>query len=316
MNSNFWKNKKILLTGHTGFKGSWLALWLEKLGCEITGFSKNIPTEPSHYKEAHVEDGIKSIIGDVTNYGELKEVFLKFKPEIVIHMAAQSIVQRSYEQSIETFSTNIMGTVNVLEISRKTQIPKIIINVTSDKCYKNTNEKKSYVESDPLGGFDPYSSSKACAELITDSFRNSFFKSDNENKIGVASVRAGNVIGGGDWAPFRLIPDIIRSIQTEQEIKIRNPDSIRPWQHILDPLHGYLLLTEKLWENNEFSSGWNFGPTEDKEKSVSWILEKFNEFWDGKLKIKIDEQNFKHESEHLMLNSEKAKKKIKMGIKN
>ena len=313
MNPSFWKNKKILLTGHTGFKGSWLSLWLQKLGSEVIGFSKDIPTEPSHFKEAHVEDQMKSIFGDIRNYKELESVFLKFEPEIVFHMAAQSIVHRSYENPTETFSTNIMGTVNLLDVSRRTKIPKIIINVTSDKCYKNTNEKKSFVESDPFGGFDPYSSSKGCSELITNSFRSSFFNSEKEEdqEIGLASVRAGNVIGGGDWSSYRLIPDIVRSIEKNQEIKIRNQNSIRHWQYVLDPLHGYLVLAEKLWENRkEFASGWNFGPTYDEGKTVSWILEKINQLWDNKLIIKMDDQNFKHESDYLMLNSEKAKRKL------
>lgn len=314
MNSNFWKNKKILLTGHTGFKGSWLSLWLQKLGSDVIGFSKDIPTQPSHFKEVNAEDGMESIMGDIRNYRELEVVFQKYEPEIVFHMAAQSIVHKSYEQPVDTYSTNVMGTVNLLEVARKTKTPKIIINITSDKCYRNTNEKKAFVESDPFGGFDPYSSSKGCSELITESFRNSFFKSNGEedDSIGLASVRAGNVIGGGDWSPYRLIPDIIRSIQENQTIKIRNPNSVRHWQHVLDPLHGYLVLAEKLWKNKkEYSSGWNFGPTNDEGRSVSWILEKFSQLWKEKLDVEIENENFNHEANFLMLNSEKAKNELK-----
>ncbi len=312
INSNFWKGKKVLLTGHTGFKGSWLSLWLQKMGSDVIGFSKDIPTKNSHFKEAKVEEGMESVNGDIRKYKELQNVFLKFQPEIVIHMAAQSIVHKSYEDPMETFSTNIMGTVNLLDIIRKTRIPKVVINVTSDKCYKNV-DNKPHIESDPFGGFDPYSSSKGCSEIITESFRNSFFNLDDfkTEKIGLASVRAGNVIGGGDWSEYRLIPDIIRSIENNKEIKIRNPSSIRHWQYVLDPLNGYLMLAEKLWENRSgFSSGWNFGPTLEEGKTVSWILDKFNELWDNKLVIKSDSQDYKHESAYLMLNSNKARKEL------
>lgn len=268
MSPSFWKNKKILLTGHTGFKGSWLSLWLQKIGANVIGFSKDVPTEPSHFEVSHVGDEMESIIGDIRNYEEIEKIFLKFEPEIVFHLAAQSIVHNSYQDPKATFATNVMGTVNLLEASRKTNIPKVIINVTSDKCYKNTNEKKLFVETDPVGGFDPYSSSKGCSELITDSFRNSFFNSDKKNSIGLASVRAGNVIAGGDWSQYRLIPDIIRSITSKQEIKIRNPNHVRHWQYVLDPLHGYLILAEKIWNDKvNFSSGWNFGPTSDEGKT-------------------------------------------------
>ena len=310
MNPRFWENKKILITGHTGFKGSWLSLWLQKMNASVVGFSKDIPTEPSHFRVAQVDKEMKSIFGDIRNYEELENVVLEFKPEIVFHFAAQSIVHSSYKDPIETFSTNIMGTVNLLDISRKTKIPKVIINVTSDKCYRNINQKRTFVETDPLGGFDPYSSSKGCSELITDSYRNSYFDS-MEFSLGLASVRAGNVIGGGDWSQYRLIPDIVKSIQENNVLKVRNPNSIRHWQYVLDPLHGYLILAERLWENKkEFASGWNFGPTSDEGKTVSWVLEKFNDFWENKLKTEIDSEDYKHESEYLMLNSEKAKNKL------
>ena len=313
MNPSFWKSKKVLLTGHTGFKGSWLSLWLQSMGSDVIGFSKDIPTEKSHFKEAKVADNMESVMGDVRNYTELQDIFVKYQPEIVIHLAAQSIVHKSYEDPIETFSTNVMGTANLLDISRRTGIPKVVINVTSDKCYRNLEEKRAHVESDPFGGFDPYSSSKGCSEIITESFRSSFFDvNDNSSrKIGLASVRAGNVIGGGDWSPFRLVPDIIRSIEKNKEIKIRNPNAVRHWQYVLDPLNGYLMLAEKLWEKrSSFSSGWNFGPTSDEGKTVSWIIEKFNELWDNRLVTKNDKQEYKPESDYLILNSDKAKKEL------
>ena len=313
MNPSFWKGKKVLLTGHTGFKGSWLSLLLQNMNSNVIGFSKDIPTEKSHFEVAKVDDNMESEIGDIRNYHKLQEIFEKFQPEIIIHLAAQSIVHKSYEDPIETFSTNVMGTANLLDISRRTGIPKVVINVTSDKCYRNLENKRAHIESDPFGGFDPYSSSKGCSEIITESFRNSFFDLDNNDpkKIGLASVRAGNVIGGGDWSPFRLVPDIIKSIEKNQEIKIRNPNAVRHWQHVLDPLNGYLMLAEKLWENNSsYSSGWNFGPTSDEGKTVSWIIKKFNELWGNKLVIKNDEQEYKHESDYLMLNSNKARKEL------
>ena len=251
MNPTFWNNKKVLLTGHTGFKGSWLSLWLQKLNVNLVGFSNVIPTNPSLFELADVKSGMRSIMGDIRNFDSLKEVVEEHKPEIVIHMAAQSLVQSAYKNPIETYATNIMGTVNLLEAVRACSNMCVIINVTSDKCYDNKETLRGYREDDPMGGYDPYSSSKACSELITSAFRNSFFNSKDYSSHGVAlaSVRSGNVIGGGDWAKNRLIPDIIRGIMERCPVMIRNPESIRPWQHVLDPLHGYLLLIEKMWKN-------------------------------------------------------------------
>jgi len=309
MNPNFWKDKSVLITGNTGFKGSWLCLWLENVGSNVIGFSKDMPTKPCFFEDAKVEKDMELIVGDVRNYNEFERVVKKHEPEIIIHMAAQSIVQTSYQNPIETYSTNVMGTVNLLEITRKTKIPKIIVNVTSDKCYKNFDQTKPFTESDPMGGFDPYSSSKGCAELITESYRNSFFNLEEfeKHKIAIATVRAGNIIGGGDWSPYRLIPDIIRGIIKKQEIKIRNQNAIRHWQHVFDPLNGYLMLAEKLWDNGlEFSSGWNFGPTNEEGKNVLWILEKFNEFGTNKITWKKDEMISNYESNYLTLDSQKA----------
>ena len=310
MNESFWKNKKILITGHTGFKGSWLTIWLNKLGADITGFSKSVPTNPSLFETVNIEKDIKSVVGDIQNYELLKETIRKYQPEIIFHMAAQSLVIKSYSNPIETFSTNVMGTVNLLYAVKETKKPKIVINITSDKCYENNESLEGYTEDDPMGGYDPYSSSKGCAELITKSFRKSFFNSDHENNIGLASVRAGNVIGGGDWAENRLIPDIIRSIKNKENVKIRNPKALRPWQHVLDPLNGYISLAEKLWDDQtKYSEGWNFGPEKNEVKPVSWIIEKFNELWKNKINLVVG-NNELHEANNLILNCQKAKSRL------
>ena len=310
MNESFWKNKKILITGHTGFKGSWLTVWLKKLGADITGFSKSVPTNPSLFETANIEKDIKSVVGDIQNYELLKETISKCEPEIIFHMAAQSLVIKSYSNPIETFSTNVMGTVNLLYAVKETKKAKIVINITSDKCYENNESLEGYSEEDPMGGHDPYSSSKGCAELITKSFRKSFFSSDHENNIGLASVRAGNVIGGGDWAENRLIPDIIRAIKNKENVKIRNPNALRPWQHVLDPLNGYISLAEKLWDDQKkHSEGWNFGPEKNEVKPVSWIIEEFNELWKNKINWVVG-NNELHEANNLILNCQKAKSRL------
>ncbi len=315
MNESFWKNKKILITGHTGFKGSWLTIWLKKLGADITGFSKSVPTNPSLFEIANIENDIKSVIGDIQNYEFLKETISKCEPEIVFHMAAQSLVIKSYSNPIDTFSTNVMGTVNLLYAIKETKKPKIVVNVTSDKCYENNESLEGYNEDDPMGGYDPYSSSKGCAELITKSFRKSFFSSNSENNIGLASVRAGNVIGGGDWAENRLIPDIIRAIKNKENVNIRNPNALRPWQHVLDPLNGYISLAEKLWDNQtKYSEGWNFGPEKNEVKPVSWIIEKFNDLWKNKINWIVVNDEL-HEANNLILNCEKAKSKLGWNLK-
>ncbi|MGI0056407.1 MAG: CDP-glucose 4,6-dehydratase, partial [Nitrosarchaeum sp.] len=275
IDTKFWKGKKVLVTGHTGFKGSWLSLWLQKLGTDLVGFSKDVPTTPSLYELADVGNGMTSVIGDVRNYKQVEDFLKKNEPEIVIHLAAQAILRRSYQDPVETYSTNVMGTVNVLEAVRKSSSVKVVLNVTSDKCYQVKNSSEGYREDNPMGGFDPYSNSKGCAELVTSSYRNSFFNQHDYDKHGIslASARAGNVIGGGDWGADRLVPDIMRGVLGGKEIIIRNPNSVRPWQYILDPLEGYLVLIEKLWKNgSDFSEGWNFGPTTNDLKPVSWIV--------------------------------------------
>ena len=313
VNSNFWKNKKVLLTGHTGFKGSWLSIWLKKLGVELIGFSKDIPTEPSLFELAKVSENMKSITGDIRNFSVIQRIIQENQPEIIIHMAAQSLVRESYENPINTFSTNIMGTVNLLESLKESKKTQVVINVTSDKCYENNNLGNSFSENSPMGGYDPYSSSKGCSELITSAFRNSFYnlKEFDSHKLSLSTVRAGNVIGGGDWAKDRLIPDIIKNISKGIPTQIRNTKSIRPWQFVLEPLNGYLLLAEKMWEKgNEFSEPWNFGPDNEGCKSVKWILEKISE--DLKNKFVWEENNEKnlHEASILKLDSNKAKKRL------
>lgn len=313
MNLQFWKDKRVLLTGHTGFKGSWLSLWLQKLGTNLIGFSKSIPTNPSLFELANVKEGMTSIMGNVCDLDHLKEVIKEYKPEIIIHMAAQSLLHQSYENPIETYSTNVMGTVNLFEAIREIGKVRVVVNVTSDKCYENKELTRGYQEDDPMGGYDPYSSSKGCAELVTSSFRNSFFNPAEYEKhgIGLASVRVGNVIGGGDWAKDRLIPDIMNGITEGHKIKIRNPQAVRPWQFVLEPLRGYLMLAEKLWNNpSAYSEPWNFGSNDEDVKPVSWIMKKLIDLWGEDVKWEIDHGNYKHETKYLKLDCTKAKTRL------
>jgi len=313
MDASFWKNKKVLLTGHTGFKGSWLSVWLQKLGVNLIGFSNSIPTKPSLFELAHVKDGMVSIMGDVRDFSKLENVISEHSPEIIIHMAAQSLVLPSYNDPIETYATNVMGTVNLLEAIRKVGKARVVINVTSDKCYENKGLAVGYSEDDPMGGYDPYSSSKGCAELVTSSFRNSFFNTSQYKKhnTALASVRAGNVIGGGDWSANRLIPDIMDGIVKHQTVKIRNPDAVRPWQFVLEPLNGYLMLAENLWHNGpQYMEGWNFGPNDEDAKPVSWIVTKLSQLWGNEIAWEVDSGNHEHEANYLKLDCSKAKKKL------
>jgi len=313
MNSNFWKNKKVLLTGHTGFKGSWLSIWLKKLGVELVGFSKDIPTKPSLFEIAKVSEGMTSITGNIEDFTAIQKVLKENKPEIVIHMAAQSLVRKSYEEPINTFATNVMGTVNLLQAVKTTGSTLVLINITSDKCYENKGTEKAFSENSPMGGYDPYSSSKGCAELVTSSFRNSFFnlKEFERHGCSLSSVRSGNVIGGGDWAKDRLIPDIMNSISKRIPTQIRNTRSIRPWQFVLEPLFGYLILAQRMWEEGkEFSEPWNFGPDETDCKSVKWILGKISKELDDGFSWKEDTRDNPHEAEMLKLDCNKAKKRL------
>lgn len=313
MNPAFWQGKRVLLTGHTGFKGSWLSLWLQSMGANLIGYALAPPTNPSLFDVAKVEQGMTSIIGDIRDLAHLRTVFAEYNPEIVIHMAAQALVRYSYVEPVETYSTNVMGTVNLLEAVRCTNSVKAVVNVTSDKCYENREWAWGYRENEAMGGFDPYSNSKGCAELVTAAYRNSFFHPEKYQTHGVAiaSGRAGNVIGGGDWAEDRLIPDMMRAITQGQPVSIRNPHSIRPWQHVLEPLSGYLLLAQKLYEEGVgFAEGWNFGPNDDDAKPVHWILNELTNVWGDGASWKLDGGDHPHEAHYLKLDCSKAKSRL------
>ncbi len=304
----FWQGKRVLITGHTGFKGSWLSFWLNNLGAEVCGFSLAPNTSPNLFDDLNLASLINSTIGDIRNLDLLKKTFEDFQPEVVFHLAAQPLVRRSYLEPIETYSTNVMGTINVLEAIRNVKSVKSVVIVTTDKVYENFESRVGYTENDRLGGFDPYSNSKACAELAVSSYRNSFF-ADSETLI--ATARAGNVIGGGDWSEDRLLPDVFRSLIFGKELIIRNPNSVRPWQHVLEPLNGYMILAERLFNGEKsFAESWNFGPEEEDSKSVGWILEEIKKLWNGEVNWKIAEGNHPHETNFLKLNIEKSKDRL------
>ena len=317
MNKKFWKDKTVLITGHTGFKGSWLSLWLQSVGTRIIGYSLSPPTNPSLFEVANVADRMCSITGDVRDLEHLKTTIAKYQPEIIIHMAAQSLVRDSYTKPIETYTTNIIGTVNVLEAVRQVKGSRIVLIVTSDKCYQNNEWLWGYRENEPMGGYDPYSSSKGCAEIIMSAYRHSYFPVedyDNHN-IAIASARAGNVIGGGDWSNDRLIPDIIKAFMENRPVIVRNPNAMRPWQHVLEPLNGYLCLIERLWGNGpEFSSGWNFGPS-DEVREVSWIVERMVELWGKNAHWNLDKAQHPYEAKYLKLDCSKANNILKWSPK-
>ena len=313
MNIQFWRGKKVFLTGHTGFKGSWLSLWLQKLGAEVTGYSLPPPTNPSLYETADVSQEMRSVIGDIRNGALLAETMRGATPDIVIHMAAQPLVRRSYADPVETYSTNVMGTVHLLEAVRQTPSVRAVVNVTSDKCYENREWLWGYRENEPMGGFDPYSNSKGCAELVTSAYRNSYFNPPEyvKHRVALASVRAGNVIGGGDWAEDRLIPDILRAISENRPVVIRNPHSIRPWQHVLEPLSGYLQLAQRLYEEGPgFAEAWNFGPGEEDARHVQWIVEQLTQKWGEGATWQLDQDEHPHEAHFLKLDSTKARSRL------
>ena len=305
----FWTNKKVLITGHTGFKGSWLSLWLQKLGADVAGFALPPPTPLNLFTLANVAEGMQSIMGDLRDYHQVAEAVKLTRPEIIIHMAAQPLVRHSYQAPIETYATNVMGTVHLFEAARQTQGVKAIINVTTDKCYENKEWERGYKEDDTLGGHDPYSNSKACAELVTRAFQKSYFYGNSP--ITLASVRAGNVIGGGDWARDRLVPDILQACLNKEAVILRNPNSTRPWQHVLEPLSGYLLLAEKLYTSpEEYAEGWNFGPNEEDVKPVHWITDFIFKLWQHTGNWKQDNDPQPHEARYLKLDCTKAKHKL------
>lgn len=310
LDKEFWRGRRVLLTGHTGFKGSWLSLWLQRLDVQIVGYAL-APTTPNLFSDAQVADGMQSIIGDVCDSSRLRAVFDAHKPEVVIHMAAQSLVRKSYVEPVETYATNVMGTVNVLEVCRANDSVKVFVNVTSDKCYENQGWSRAYREDDRMGGYDPYSSSKACAELVTAAYRRSFFSEASGSHVALASARAGNVIGGGDWAEDRLIPDIIRAFLAAEPVTIRNPQAVRPWQHVLEPLLGYLQLAQALWTTGaEFADGWNFGPDENDAREVAWIVQNMVELWGGAASWQHDNSVQPHEAAFLKLDCGKARTRL------
>lgn len=305
MFNNIYKGKKVFVTGHTGFKGSWLTLWLTKLGANVCGYSLAPSTKPSMFEELDIQNRIsKSIIGDILDYEKLQAEMNEFKPDIVFHLAAQPLVRLSYAEPILTYQTNVIGSLNVLEAAKHTQSIKAFVNITTDKCYENKEVNRGYKEDEPMGGYDMYSSSKGCVEIMSSSFRRSFLQ--EEGTYAMATARAGNVIGGGDWALDRLIPDCVRYINAGEKIEIRNPVAIRPWQHVLEPLSGYLLLGEKLLEEGKkFAEGFNFGPNEDSVLRVAEVAQKVCEYY-GKGEVVVHKRDDLHEANLLMLNIEKA----------
>ena len=304
----FWKNKRVLITGHTGFKGSWLSLWLKSLGAHLYGISLPLSAENLFFLKLKIKNEIDNYYVDIRNSKKIYTIINKIKPQIIFHMAAQPLVRNSYIDPINTYTTNIIGTANILDSSKLVKNLKVLINVTSDKCYENTELNKSYKESDILGGSDPYSSSKSCSEIITSAFKKSYF---NDKNIGIATVRAGNVIGGGDNSTDRLIPDILRSIKLNNTLKLRFSKSIRPWQHVLEPLSGYLILAEKLFcQPKKYSGAWNFGPNNSDNKNVLWIVNYFNRQLKKKIKYQIDKKDNLHETKLLKLDISKAIKKL------
>lgn len=313
MNMGFWQGKRVFLTGHTGFKGSWLSLWLQQLGAEVTGFALPPPTQPSLFEVAGVERGMRSIIGDLREADSIKKAISDARPEVVIHMAAQPLVRYSYANPIETYSTNIMGLVHLFEAVRATSEVRALVNVTSDKCYENKEWPWGYRENEPMGGYDPYSSSKGCAELITTCYHNSYFNPEKyaEHGVAIASGRAGNVIGGGDWALDRLIPDMFNAISKGESVQIRNPDAIRPWQHVLESLSGYLMLAEKLCTHGpEYAGGWNFGPYDNDAKTVQWVVERLTQTWGEGAAWSQDGGSQPHEATYLKLDCSKARGRL------
>jgi CDP-glucose 4,6-dehydratase len=308
-----WNGRRVLLTGHTGFKGSWLSLWLQQKGANLCGIAL-APTGMTLFHDANVERDMRSVIGDIRDTNLLKQVFLDHQPEIIFHLAAQSLVRNSYEDPLGTYSTNVMGTASVLEAARHTSSARAIVVVTTDKCYENCEWDWPYRETDRLGGYDPYSNSKACAELMVSAYRNSFFNPAEYSRHGVAiaSVRAGNVIGGGDWAEDRLVPDIIRAFIEKRPVQIRNPLAIRPWQHVLEPLRGYIAVAESLCEEGVTNGeAWNFGPEQSDAQPVEKIVRELAKFWGDGAQWKLDGKHHPHEAQTLKLDWSKAMNRLR-----
>lgn len=308
MGSEFWSGKRVLLTGHTGFKGAWLSLWLQRLGAEVTGFA--LAPEPPHplFEEAGVATGMRSVIGDVRDLEALTRVMAEARPEIVLHLAAQALVREGYADPVTTFTSNVTGTVHVLEAVRHQLGVRAVVVVSSDKCYQNLERAEGYAEDDRLGGSDPYSASKACTEIAAHSYRQSFFKGDG---VAMASARAGNVIGGGDWSRDRLIPDLVQAFRAGEPVLIRSPQAVRPWQFVLEPLHGYLMLAERLWQDGQrFAEGWNFGPPEEDAQPVEWIVEHMRSRWGEGASWTKDDGDHPPEHQALRLDCGKARREL------
>lgn len=307
--SSFWQGRRVFLTGHTGFKGAWLSLWLSRLGAEVTGYALSPPTSPNLFEQARVSGALRSIQADIRDLPQLSAAIAACAPDVVIHMAAQSVVSRGYQDPVDNYSSNVMGTVHLLEAVRRLQRPCVVVNVTSDKCYENREWAWGYRESDRLGGRDPYSNSKACAELVTTAYRESYFPLDSFDRHGVAiaSARAGNAIGGGDWTENQLIPDLFRAFLSGTPCLIRNPSAYRPWQFVLEPLRGYLLLAERLTQNGtKFATGWNFGPVDSDIRPVSWIADELARTWGDGASWNLDQAAHPHEAHSLKLDASRA----------
>jgi CDP-glucose 4,6-dehydratase len=313
MRPEFWRGKRVFLTGHTGFKGSWASLWLQTLGTELTGYALPPPTQPSLFEEAKLASGMHCITGDIRDLAALQRAIHQAKPDIVIHMAAQALVRYSYQNPVETYATNVMGTVHVLEAVRNTEGVRSVVNITTDKCYENREWAWGYRENEAMGGYDPYSNSKGCAELVSAGYRSSYFNPHThaQHGVGVATVRAGNVIGGGDWASDRLIPDILAAFAQGTPARIRNPHAIRPWQHVLEPLRGYFTLAERLFEQGaDYAEGWNFGPTDEDAKTVGTIVKDMAAMWGSGATWEIDAGEHPHEAHYLKLDISKARSRL------
>jgi CDP-glucose 4,6-dehydratase len=310
INSDFWAQRRVLITGHTGFKGAWLSLWLQALGADVTGLAPGPPTSPSLYELAEVGASMREHAVDVRDAGEVRAALLSAAPEVVVHLAAQPMVRRSLRDPAMTYAVNVMGTVNVLEAVRSAgHEVRAVVVVTSDKCYENRGEpSRRFVEDDRLGGDDPYSSSKACAELVTSAYRRSFFAGQEHPRV--ATARAGNVIGGGDWGEDRLVADVVRAAEAGERVRVRNPNAVRPWQHVLNPLSGYVRLAEQLWHAEAAARAWNFGPREADARTVSWVVERLGELWGGEPRWELDQDAHPVEAGHLALDSSAAERDL------
>ena len=301
----FWSGRRVLVTGHTGFKGSWLSLWLASLGAEVTGLSDGVPTEPSLFELARIGEHVRMVTADVRDAEGVRRAVAEARPEVVLHLAAQPLVRLSFDAPRDTYEINVMGTVNLLEAVRLEPGVRAVVNVTSDKCYENREWDWAYREDEPMGGHDPYSSSKGASELVTSAYRRSFFAGPNGPRL--ASARAGNVIGGGDWGVDRLIPDVMRAALAGEPVEIRNPGATRPWQHVLNPLSGYLVLAERLCEDPAAAAAWNFGPAETDARPVGWVVERLDALWPGGLRWERDGGEHPHEARYLKVDSSRAR---------